>query len=149
MGLVEKTSLTPMTQDVDDYRPGSRWGFAVDPDHLVASGVIYELIGVGDAIPLHRHAVDEVVLVLEGTGEMTLADSVRRVDGGATAFIAAGTVHGIRNTGTAEIRYVAVFPSTNVVDMEMLARIPAPGTEDRKPRHTEWNMQTGEVRVLP
>jgi hypothetical protein len=65
----------------------------------------------------------------------------------ATVFIPAGAPHGTTNTGDTEVRIVAVFPAT-LVDIDPLERNPAPGTEERQAVATDWNMRTGEIRVL-
>ncbi len=151
MGIVEPLQFHPMTDEVDDYRPDSRWAFAVDPGGVggrhVDLGVVYEFIAPGDRIPLHRHKIDEVVLILDGSAEVRLGEETRRVSGGTTVFIPAGVIHGTTNVGDIDIRFVAVFPSTTV-NMDLLERIPAPGTEDRDAVHTEWDMRTGTITIL-
>src|SRR5947209_6771873 len=146
MGIVDPPELRPMTDEVDDYRPRSRWAFAVDPAEQVDFGVIYELIAPGDRIPRHRHSVDELVLIVDGDAEVVLGEETRRVAGGATVFVPAGVVHGTRNVGDTDVRFVAVF-ATTVIDMDLVERIPMPGTEDREAVPTEWNMRTGDVRT--
>jgi predicted metal-dependent enzyme (double-stranded beta helix superfamily) len=76
MGLhreLEYIALDDRFDDPDDWRPGSRIALVSDPDADLA--VIAETIGVGDAIPLHRHAIDEVVIYLAGEIEVRLATS--------------------------------------------------------------------------
>lgn len=41
--------------------------------------VLMERCATGDRIPLHRHDVDEVVIVVEGDGEYHLAGEVQHV----------------------------------------------------------------------
>jgi hypothetical protein len=47
------------TGDPDDWRPNSAW--TVVADDRADMAVIVEEPGVGDAIPLHRHRIDEVL----------------------------------------------------------------------------------------
>ena len=62
-------------------------------------------------------------------------------------FVPAGAVHGTTNVGETGVRLHAVFPST-IIEMEMLERNPAPGTEDRPPSHVEYDAHTGHFRVV-
>jgi quercetin dioxygenase-like cupin family protein len=147
VGIVPPREFQPMTDEADDYRPNSRWAFAVDPSGRVEIGIIHEFIGVGDRIPLHTHAVDEALLLLEGRARVRVGDETQDVEAGSTIFIPAGEPHGTTNTGAEECRVVAIFPTT-LVDICMLERTPMPGTEDRAPTWTDWNMRTGEIRLL-
>lgn len=141
MGVVGPPSLEPMDSDPDDYRPDSKWALVTDPTVHDLS-VIHEDVAPGDHIPLHRHRVNEAVLVVSGSAEVALGDELVRPEPGSTVFIPAGTVHGHRNIGTKTLRIVAIFPATTV-DMEMLARNPAPGTENDEPKHTIYDMRSG------
>src|SRR3954451_18075175 len=71
MTVVSPPRLEPLLDDPDDYRPRSRLGLVVDaggPEGRVDSFcLIFEEIAPGDRVPLHRHPVDEVILVLSGT----------------------------------------------------------------------------------
>jgi quercetin dioxygenase-like cupin family protein len=102
-----------------------------DPDANLA--VIVEKIGVGDAVPLHRHTIDEVVFYISGEVEVRLGEESHSVRAGDIVVIPAGVAHAQRNTGgsVAEIR--AVFPSASL-DVEYLERNPAPGTEGDPPQ---------------
>lgn len=143
MGVVEPQPLKPMDEDADDYRPNSRWSLITDPSGAVDDvAVIYEDVAPGDRIPLHRHRVNEVVLIVSGEAEVTLDEEVVRPAPGSTVFIPAGTAHGHRNVGTNVLQIIAIFPAV-IVDMEMLERNPAPGTEDEEPQHTIYDLRSG------
>jgi len=49
--------------------------------------------------PPHEHPEEEILLVTEGTGEISIEGQVTPVGPGAMMYCAAGRVHGIRNTG--------------------------------------------------
>jgi quercetin dioxygenase-like cupin family protein len=117
--------------DPDDWRPGSRLAFVSDPD--VNMAVIAEQIGVGEAIPLHRHTIDEVVFYLSGEVEVRLGDETHAGRAGDIVVIPAGVAHSQRNTGDSEAEIRAVFPSSHI-DIEYLERNPAPGTEGDPPQ---------------
>ena len=134
------------SSDPDDWRPGSRLALLVDPDANMA--VIAEQIGVGEAIPLHRHTIDEVVFYLSGDVEVRLDDEIHAVRAGDILVIPAGVAHGQRNTGDSIAEIRAVFPSTRL-DVEYLERNPAPGTEGDAPQPAfVIDAHTGEVAPL-
>jgi len=58
--------------------------------------------------PPHRHVHDEVVLILEGTVEVTIAGSAARLGPGSVAFFASNDEHGLRNAGATPARYFAL-----------------------------------------
>ena len=139
-----------MVGDPDDHRPNSTWRLAVDPGSGGRSAdlsFLEERCAVGDRIPLHRHDVDEVVVVLGGVGAYTLEGQVDTVESGDVIFIPAGTAHGTVNIGDEELHVHAVFPARKVV-IEMLDRNPAPGTADQLPMTTRYDFATGEFEVL-
>ena len=68
MGIAPRTALEPMVGDPDDHRPQSEWRLAVDPAGATRFAFLEERCAPGDRIPLHRHDVDEVVIVLDGSG---------------------------------------------------------------------------------
>jgi quercetin dioxygenase-like cupin family protein len=132
--------------DPDDWRPGSRLALVSDPDADMA--VIAEQIGVGDAIPLHRHRIDEVVFYLSGEVEVRLGDDARAVRAGDIVVIPTGVAHSQRNTGNSAAEIRAVFPSSRI-DIEYLERNPAPGTEGDAPQPPiVIDARTGKVAPL-
>lgn len=146
MGIEQTAEYAPMDQDPDDHRPGSMWALSVDPDGRTSFSVIRERIGVGDRIPRHWHDVDEVVLYEAGEATVHLDGEDREIGPGATVFIPAGAIHGTVNRGSVPVDVRAVFPST-VVRMDLVERNPAPGTEDRPPQATTYDMTTGSFTV--
>jgi quercetin dioxygenase-like cupin family protein len=152
MGIAWNSPYEPMVGDPDDHRPQTVWRVVIDPDGadgsaVVGMAVLMERCAVGDRIPLHRHDVDEVVVVVEGTGIYHLDGADHAVAAGDVVFIPAGTTHGTVNAGELPLHVHAVFPSRRV-RTEMLDRNPAPGTEDELPMTTVYDFATGEVVVI-
>lgn len=151
MGIAQPPALEPLVDDPDDYRPESALALVVDPGgpegRVDSFCVIFEDVAPGDRIPLHRHPVDELVLVLEGAAEVTLGGETHRAGAGATVFIPAGVPHGHRNAGNETLRIRAVFPGTEI-EIDMLERNAAPGTEERPPARTVYDARAGTFRVL-
>ena len=141
MAIITERVYQPVSDlgDPDDYRPNSAMAFVFDPARSDAAYVrgltlIFENIGVGDRIPLHVHpTVEEVVVIEEGSAEVTLGDEKRLVEAGAVVFIPPGTPHGTRNVGATVLRVQAIFPTPDI-DIQMLERLPAPGTEGDPPQ---------------
>ncbi len=50
--------------------------------------------------PPHQHPEEELILVAEGTGEISVGDGVKQVGPGAMMYCAGNKMHGIRNTGS-------------------------------------------------
>jgi quercetin dioxygenase-like cupin family protein len=125
-------------RDPDDFRPNSRWALLVDPGgnsdvHVDDITLIIEEIAPGDRIPLHTHPINEVIVIQEGSPEVTLGDETEEVGQGTVVFIPAGTPHGTHNTSASAVRIQAMFPSERI-GIQYLERNPAPGTESDAPQ---------------
>jgi quercetin dioxygenase-like cupin family protein len=132
--------------DPDDWRPNSRIAFVTDPGTNMV--VVAERLAAGDAIPLHRHRIDEIVVYLSGAADVRVGNDVHAVCGGDIVMIPAGTPHGMRNTGAAAVEFRAAFPSARV-DVEYLERNPAPGTDGERPQPPFiLDTRTGQVEPL-
>jgi quercetin dioxygenase-like cupin family protein len=69
---------------------------------------------IGAAIPLHSHNVEEMVTVLEGSGECEIEGEVRPVKALDSTFVPPNKVHCFRNTGGAQMRILWVYGGTRV-----------------------------------
>lgn len=56
--------------------------------------------------PAHHHAHEEMVLIREGTLEMTIAGRSTTLGPGSVAYVASNEEHGLRNAGTVRARYL-------------------------------------------
>lgn len=140
MAILPNPPLTPLAEagDPDDYRVHSTWsGPLVDPvsnaGYVQSLCVVLERIAPGERIPLHRHRIDEVIVVESGEVEMRVGSDTRVISGRSVVFVPAGVEHGAGNLGTEDAIYTAVFPAT-AIDIEYLERNPAPGTEADPPQ---------------
>ncbi|MBA2278492.1 MAG: cupin domain-containing protein [Chloroflexia bacterium] len=64
----------------------------------------------GEAVPLHIHPVEEVLVFLGGEGVAILGEKEVAVGVGITLHIPPGEPHGFRNTGAGELRLLVIFP---------------------------------------
>jgi quercetin dioxygenase-like cupin family protein len=151
MSFVEPGPREPMVGDPDDHRPNTVWRLVIDSGdeagRVDGLALIDEEMGVGDRIPLHTHPVDELVAILDGEGEYRLGSRRQRVTRGSIVFVPAGTPHGTDNVGDGPLHLYGVFPAT-VVEIAMLERNPAPGTEGDAPHRTRYDFRTGAFKVL-
>jgi quercetin dioxygenase-like cupin family protein len=139
LAIVANYELQPFDEnDPDDFRPYSHWALLVDRvdgdrAHVDDITVIVEQIAPGDRIPLHEHPTSEVIVVIDGSPEVTLGAETHTVGPGAVVFIPARTAHGTSNTSGQSVRIHAMFP-TERIGIRYLERNPAPGTEGDEPQ---------------
>ena len=55
--------------------------------------------------PPHRHADEEIIALIEGTGEITMNGKSSGVGPGGVMYAAPNCVHGIRNTGSTALTF--------------------------------------------
>jgi quercetin dioxygenase-like cupin family protein len=58
--------------------------------------------------PPHSHVHEEMIIIREGTMEVTISDKTTRLGAGSVAWIASGEHHGWRNVGTTRARYMVM-----------------------------------------
>jgi quercetin dioxygenase-like cupin family protein len=64
----------------------------------------------GDGIPVHKHLNEEEVIYIQyGSGLFTLGEKEYEVKAGSVAYVPKGLWHGLRNTGTADMRMLFSF----------------------------------------
>lgn len=107
---VQRTSLdqTPRIE-----LPNGSWSAMVIADDRVSGNrcaLGYSVFKPGTALPPVKHEVEEVALVLEGSGELQLDDRTVPYRRGDALFIPAGVWHGVRNTGDEDVVMVFCFP---------------------------------------
>ena len=57
------------------------------------------------AHPAHRHPDEELIVVKEGTLEVTINDHVEKASAGSVVFFASNDLHGMRNAGETQATY--------------------------------------------
>ena len=63
-------------------------------------------INAGEAPhPPHQHVHEELMLIREGTMDVTIAGATTRLGPGSCAYVASNQMHGWRNAGTGIARY--------------------------------------------
>ncbi|WP_254535196.1 cupin domain-containing protein [Halomarina litorea] len=79
-----------------------------------AQTVVYAEIDPGKALGTHIDSTEELVVVLDGDGELTVAGESEPLSRGGLALVPPMAPHGIRNVRREVTRFVAVFPTTDV-----------------------------------
>jgi mannose-6-phosphate isomerase-like protein (cupin superfamily) len=79
------------------------------------ASVVYFELEPGGAVATHTDSAEEVVLVLEGTVQVTLEDEQGALSAGECALVPAMVPHSVRNTGTVTARCIGFFAGAHVV----------------------------------
>lgn len=79
-----------------------------------STAAVYGELDPGCRLGTHVDAAEEVLLVLDGTVELTVGDERCQLAAGGIAVAPAMVPHGFRNVGTEKVRYIGFFPSATV-----------------------------------
>jgi mannose-6-phosphate isomerase-like protein (cupin superfamily) len=72
--------------------------------------MITQDVSPGTAIPVHLHEnEDELIFIQSGEGEAMLGEQSVKLAAGSTLYVPQGTWHGGRNTGTATLKWIAIY----------------------------------------
>ena len=82
----------------------------VSPEVLNSRHVTVRLneIAVGYAHESHKHTTDEMMIVLEGTGEYTESDATSMIEPMSVVFVPLETVHSVRVVGETPMRVIVI-----------------------------------------
>ncbi|MDQ4043482.1 MAG: cupin domain-containing protein [Actinomycetota bacterium] len=97
---------------------GPRLSLAISTANGAATTIVAALdLAPGKRSGRHTHSVEEVVLVLKGTAEMTVGDEQVRLSVGEMVLVPALAPHELSNAGSEELRTVAFFPNAAFVSI--------------------------------
>lgn len=101
-------------------------------DGLRTVEVWMQTIAPGAETPRHRHACEEVVVVLRGSGTCEIDGAVLSFGPGSTLILPAGVPHQIANTGADEMHVIAALGAAPVtVETPAGERIALPWDQHR------------------
>ncbi len=80
-----------------------------------STAVVYFEIEPGHRLGTHTDSAEEILLILQGTAEVSLGDEQGRLSAGEMALVPAMVPHGMRNAGDEMLRVVGFFSSNVVV----------------------------------
>jgi quercetin dioxygenase-like cupin family protein len=100
--------------DVQQFRvPGLAHQTLAGHEHgLKALEVWIQTIAPGSATPVHRHTCEEIVIVLRGSGRVTIEGEETNFGANTTIVVPPQTVHQIMNTADEEMFIIAAFSET-------------------------------------
>ena len=81
-------------------------------DGLKGTEVWMQTIEPGGETPIHYHDCEEVVVVMQGSGQLTIGEETTEFSSNHTLIIAPEVVHQLINSGNEEILLLATFSST-------------------------------------
>jgi quercetin dioxygenase-like cupin family protein len=109
------------TFDLDEFElppmgPGLRVSFPLHSATGTASTatVLFEL-DPGAELPVHTDSAEELLIVVQGTGEARVGDEVGQIATHDVALVPSMAPHGLRNIGDGVLRILGTFSSSTVV----------------------------------
>jgi mannose-6-phosphate isomerase-like protein (cupin superfamily) len=97
-------------QDRPVQRTGDRWYREVINDDAGSTQVTQFVGGIPPGrAPDHFHLYEEVIVILDGAGEMWAGTSHTPITSGSCIFLPHGQVHCVENRGVGEMRLLGVF----------------------------------------
>ena len=78
------------------------------------TAMVYFELAPGCALGTHTDSAEEVLLVLEGTVEVTVGEAAEVASAGTLALVPEMAPHNVRNVGDGPARVVGFFPSDHV-----------------------------------
>ena len=118
--LVRHLEDLPVEQWEEPGRGGATWRTLfsrhVTATEALSTGV--SEVPAGGRLTPHRHETVESYFFLEGRGVLTLGTEEHDVGPGSSVLIPSSTRHGVRNVGTATLRFFYVFATDSFTDVE-------------------------------
>ena len=105
-----------LDQELPPLGPGLRVSFPLHSATGTASTatVLFEL-DPGAELPVHTDSAEELLIVVQGTGEARVGDEVGRIARHEVALVPPMAPHGLRNIGDDVLRILGTFSSSTVV----------------------------------
>ena len=105
--------LDHATQEIEVWRDGVNTRMrvsALTKSHQLC--IFEQFCDPGHGAPMHIHAVEEVLEIMEGEAEIYLGDEMRIVRADQSVVIAAGAPHGFKNIGAGILKVRATMAAS-------------------------------------
>lgn len=79
-----------------------------------ASGSSFLEVDPGCRLPRHTDSAEETIVVLSGSGTVTVGGESADVAGGGIALVPEGVAHEVESTGEETLRFLALYASADV-----------------------------------
>ncbi len=112
----ELTLIEASSEDDPTLRVKFNWLLSA-VNGTASTAAVYGELESGCRVMTHMDCAEEVLLVLEGTVDLTLGDEQRQVSAGGVVVIPALVPHYFRNVGTGIVRYIGFFPCATVASI--------------------------------
>ncbi len=97
----------------DPGRPGYRNWDVAGQEQGVTSTCSINTAEPGAGAPLHTHTIDELIVIMEGTLEVSMDGETQTVGPNHTVVIPPGAEHSFRVTGEDTAHLLVFFPALN------------------------------------
>ncbi len=78
-----------------------------------SSSAYENVLNPGAEVPLHEHAVEEIIVCISGTAECSFSGgTAQRYEAGSVVIIPANTPHSLRNVGADHLRQLTFSANT-------------------------------------
>ena len=95
--------------------PGLNHRTFAGPEHGMKNLEVWgQVIEAGAATPVHRHACEEAIVILEGSGTLTIEGKGTAFGPNSTLIIPADVIHQIANTGDSKMVLIAALSAAPV-----------------------------------
>jgi quercetin dioxygenase-like cupin family protein len=95
--------------------PGLNHRTFAGPEHGMKGLEVWgQTIEAGAATPVHRHACEEAIVILEGSGTLTIEGQETAFGPNSTLIIQADVIHQIVNTGNTKMVLIAALSTAPV-----------------------------------
>ena len=95
--------------------PGLNHRTFAGPEHGMKGLELWgQTIEAGAATPVHRHACEEAIVILEGSGTLTIEGQDTAFGPNSTLIIPADVIHQIVNTGNTKMVLIAALSAAPV-----------------------------------
>lgn len=122
-----------------------KFGFLIGSIHgsQTSTSLLFE-IPAGHTAPKHQDSADEIALVVQGSGELTVGDETVQVKPGDMALLPRMVPHQVKNTSSETMRLVTFLPSATIANIFEKPIAPL-GT--RLLGSPDWLVATGAMRA--
>jgi mannose-6-phosphate isomerase-like protein (cupin superfamily) len=97
------------------HLPGLDHRTFAGPEHGMKNLEVWgQVIEAGAGTPVHRHACEEAIVILEGSGTLMINDETTPFGANSTLVIPADVVHQIVNTGASRMVLIAALSTAHV-----------------------------------
>ncbi len=95
--------------------PGLSHRTFAGPEHGMKNLEVWgQVIEAGAATPVHRHACEEAIVILEGSGTLTIEGKAAEFGPNSTLIIPPDAIHQIANTGSTRMVIIAALSTAPV-----------------------------------